>query len=67
MTDTTTDHLTRSTLMALWLVASLQAGAQTAPKFPDAQASDPVAMGWMVGSPPPAFHALAKHLMAKPQ
>jgi CubicO group peptidase (beta-lactamase class C family) len=29
--------------------------AQTAPpKLPDAQASDPAALGWMVGSPPPA-------------
>ena len=36
------------------LAASLQAGAQTAPKFADAQASDPVTMGWMAGSPPPA-------------
>lgn len=45
---------------ALWaaamalLVTSLQAGAQTAPKFADAQASDPVTMGWMAGSPPSA-------------
>jgi len=30
------------------------AAAQTAaPKLPDAQASDPAALGWMVGSPPP--------------
>ncbi|MCY1169542.1 6-aminohexanoate-dimer hydrolase [compost metagenome] len=46
--------------LALWaaamalLVTSLQAGAQTAPKFADAQASDPVTMGWMAGSPPSA-------------
>jgi CubicO group peptidase (beta-lactamase class C family) len=31
-----------------------EAGAQGVPKFPDAVASDPVALGWMVGSPPPA-------------
>ncbi|MFC5343214.1 serine hydrolase domain-containing protein [Brevundimonas staleyi] len=27
--------------------------AQTAPTWPDAAATDPVAVGWMVGSPPP--------------
>jgi CubicO group peptidase (beta-lactamase class C family) len=35
------------------LSLSLCAGAQTPPKFPDAIASDPVTMGWMVGFPPP--------------
>jgi len=39
--------------MAL-LVTSLQPGAQTTTKFADAQASDPTALGWMAGSPPPA-------------
>ena len=36
-------------LAALPAVASEKAAA----KFPDAQASDPARMGWMVGSPPP--------------
>lgn len=45
------------TLCAAMLIATLAgpALAQTAPpRLPDAQASDPVTMGWMVGSPPPA-------------
>jgi CubicO group peptidase (beta-lactamase class C family) len=44
-----------STLLGAALTA-LAAGtiAQTAtPQFPDAQASDPAVLGWMVGSPPP--------------
>ena len=44
----------RSILTAASLVAAFHAGAQTLPTFPDAQASDPVTLGWMVGSPPPA-------------
>jgi len=36
--------------------AGAQAQAQTA--YPDAAASDPVRMGWMVGSPPPADRVL---------
>ncbi|NBT79887.1 MAG: 6-aminohexanoate hydrolase, partial [Betaproteobacteria bacterium] len=41
--------------MALTLLtAASLVGAQTpAPSFPDAARSDPVALGWMVGSPPP--------------
>jgi CubicO group peptidase (beta-lactamase class C family) len=35
------------------LSLSLCASAQTAPKIPDAQASDPVTLGWMMGFPPP--------------
>ena len=50
-------HPALRTLCAAMLIA-IGAGpvlAQTAPpKLPDAQASDPVTMGWMVGSPPPA-------------
>jgi len=49
-------HARRSPLFAALLLSlslSLSAGAQTAPKFPDAQASDPVTMGWMIGFPPP--------------
>jgi len=42
--------------MALTLLtAASLVGAQTpAPSFPDAARSDPIALGWMVGSPPPA-------------
>jgi CubicO group peptidase (beta-lactamase class C family) len=44
----------RKLLPLALLALSACALAQTpAPKFPDAQASDPVTMGWMVGSPPP--------------
>ena len=35
------------------VVVAMQAQSP-APTFPDAQASDPSAMGWMVGAPPPA-------------
>ena len=47
-------------LRRLWPFAFVAAGAcavaQTPPpqpKFPDAQASDPVVLGWMMGFPPP--------------
>jgi CubicO group peptidase (beta-lactamase class C family) len=41
-------------LAAALLGLSCSAMAQNvAPKFPDAQASDPVTMGWMMGFPPP--------------
>jgi CubicO group peptidase (beta-lactamase class C family) len=43
----------RAAVTAALLAAALHAGAQTAPAFPDAAASDPVALGWMTGSPPP--------------
>ncbi|MDO9489835.1 MAG: serine hydrolase [Sphingomonadaceae bacterium] len=43
---------------SLGLIAALLMGATAvkaqSPTFPDAAASDPVALGWMVGSPPPA-------------
>ncbi len=46
--------LARSALPGLLSIAVSCAAAQTAPpKFPDAQASDPVALGWMMGFPPP--------------
>jgi hypothetical protein len=48
--------MTNTLIAAPVLAAAAQmAGAQqpAAPKFPDATASDPVALGWMVGSPPP--------------
>lgn len=50
-------HPALRTLSAAMLIATMAGPvlAQTAaPKIPDAQASDPVTMGWMVGSPPPA-------------
>jgi hypothetical protein len=34
-------------------LAASVAAAQTPPSFPDAAASDPVTLGWMVGAPPP--------------
>jgi CubicO group peptidase (beta-lactamase class C family) len=43
----------RGALAAALLAATLHAGAQTAPAFPDAAASDPAVLGWMSGSPPP--------------
>jgi len=39
--------------LALGAIAPLAAGNTPAP-FPDAQASDPAALGWMAGFPPPA-------------
>lgn len=50
-------HPALRTLCAAMLMTLLTgpALAQTAPpRLPDAQTSDPVTMGWMVGSPPPA-------------
>jgi len=46
--------MTRLAFLACTALTLAQAGAQTAPKFPDAQASDPTTLGWMQGSPPPA-------------
>jgi CubicO group peptidase (beta-lactamase class C family) len=44
-------------IRALWLVAiaapAAVAQTTTPANFPDAQASDPARMGWMVGAPPP--------------
>lgn len=39
--------------LAAFLLTAGGAVAQAAANFPDAKASDPIAMGWMVGSPPP--------------
>lgn len=47
-------RMTRLAFLACTALTLAQAGAQTAPKFPDAQASDPTTLGWMQGSPPPA-------------
>ena len=42
-------------VIAALLVVGVVVWAQSqAPVFPDARASDPVALGWMAGSPPPA-------------
>ena len=45
-------------LLALLLAAAANA-QQAAPEFPDARASDPVTLGYMVGSPPPADRLVA--------
>lgn len=51
---TTKNHATRH-LMAVALATAMgSVNAQTAPpNFPDAQASDPVTLGWTAGFPPP--------------
>lgn len=47
-------------LFATSLVGDLAAAASTPPPaFPDARASDPVAMRWMVGDPPPPERRIA--------
>ncbi|WP_309646695.1 serine hydrolase [Phenylobacterium sp.] len=45
----------KRSILALMLAAAIAApaAAQAPSSFPDAAASDPVAMGWMVGAPPP--------------
>jgi CubicO group peptidase (beta-lactamase class C family) len=45
--------MTRMLLLLATACAALAAHAQS-PAFPDATASDPAALGWMQGSPPPA-------------
>jgi len=52
----TLPHRVSSIACAWLLLASAGVQAQTA--YPDAAASDPVRMGWMVGSPPPADRVL---------
>ena len=46
-------HLPRLLAAALLGLSSWAMAQTAAPKFPDAQASDPVTMGWMMGFPPP--------------
>ena len=41
-------------IAVLFVVAAVVWAQSPAPVFPDARASDPVALGWMIGSPPPA-------------
>jgi CubicO group peptidase (beta-lactamase class C family) len=52
MSQTKLNCLGRLALLTVVAAAAQHAIAQTSPKFPDAQASDPVTMGWMQGSPP---------------
>jgi CubicO group peptidase (beta-lactamase class C family) len=52
MSQTKLNCLGRIALLTVIAAAAQHAIAQTTPKFPDAQASDPVTMGWMQGSPP---------------
>lgn len=46
------------TLRLALLFCLASANAVAAPSYPDAQASDPAALGWMVGSPPPPERTL---------
>jgi CubicO group peptidase (beta-lactamase class C family) len=39
--------------LAGWVLTAAAASAATPPQFPDARATDPNALGWMVGAPPP--------------
>jgi hypothetical protein len=43
-----------SALLTACLFSSISVTAAALPAFPDAQASDPLVMGWMQGFPPPA-------------
>jgi CubicO group peptidase (beta-lactamase class C family) len=40
-------------LLGIGLLSAVNVNAQTAPKIPTAQETDPVKLGWMQGSPPP--------------
>ena len=46
--------LLRGTVMGLTLTAAATSALAQAPNLPTAAQTDPVALGWMVGSPPPA-------------
>lgn len=49
-------HILRSTaavVTAFAMGSALAAAPKNAPTYPDADASDPAKLGWMVGSPPP--------------
>ena len=50
--------LAASLLMLPW-VTMPAVSAQSMPQYPDAQASDPVTLGWMVGAPPPPERRIA--------
>jgi CubicO group peptidase (beta-lactamase class C family) len=49
-----TSRTLQSMLIAVGLFTALHIHAQTAPKLPTAQETDPIKLGWMQGSPPPA-------------
>lgn len=51
--DSKLRRVSRMALLTALVTVTQLAGSQTPPKPLDAQASDPVTMGWMVGSPPP--------------
>ena len=58
-------HPTLAALAATLMVASAVAAAGTPSQaFPDARASDPVAMRWMVGDPPPPERRIAFYDMS---
>jgi hypothetical protein len=42
-----------STLLSALFAGMLDAEAATPAEFPDARASDPTVLGWMIGTPPP--------------
>ncbi len=46
-------------LFAAVFCAAVGAWAQSPPSYPDARASDPVTLGWMVGAPPPPDKIIA--------
>ncbi len=48
-----------ASLLALAGALPAPASAQTPPQLPDAAASDPVALGWMAGAPPPPGRRIA--------
>ena len=54
MKNSTRAHLARLAALTLLAAAAQNGTAQVPPGPMDARASDPVALGWMVGSPPPA-------------
>jgi CubicO group peptidase (beta-lactamase class C family) len=54
MKNKPTSRKVQTALAVASLATVLHAHAQTPPKLPTAQETDPVALGWMQGSPPPA-------------
>jgi len=59
MTKSLLSVVAAASLLILPAVVTHNVQAQSAPTFPDAQASDPVTLGWMVGSPPPPERRIA--------
>jgi CubicO group peptidase (beta-lactamase class C family) len=50
--------------LALSVVAAVATAQTPSPAFPDARASDPVTMRWMMGDPPPPERRIAFHDMS---